>query len=1589
MISKNTNKDEVKFLATVMIFALTFAGIGLIASDVAANSADADTGETSEATAEVSLKGTDGSTKQYISLDMAIKEAKNGDIITLLKDVEVDIIHYSTNITIDGGDETLRKITLTGNGNQIWSDPVGSNNGILIKNVILDPIGKDDEGETVGVMFGHEAYPSKITLENVTIKGEVYVYGGVTFEADQCKFKNKVQLQFADKYGKIERESSFSFKDSQIGTLEVAYSGDRTVISGKEATISIDNSSVIGTLSVVNSEVELRDCSIHVDVLSKREECKGTFVLGKDVELTPSDGKAVSIAEGTTVVISKDAVFEVIKMILNGKLEMKQGATFVGTLQNSTRNEKATNTLSSSNGIIADSDLTFSKGSITMDGSIVPADEDGTITISGNAKVQGETTVKNLIVLDGAVLTVCQDATLKTTGNTTINGKLIIDEKGNMTNSSEMTINGEVKGADKMTNASGATVMVTPNAKVDKEIPGSTGGYADDDKKSLGLENYLENDLTISNKAFLADDLTVKKGVTLTIASKGDLNLNGHALILEGNLIVADGGSITAFFYKETGIDVIRIKETGSITNDGIIGKGDNEVTVISGQDATNGKVTLRNVVGVEFSLTKVVDKELTKTYYMLTVSGTVIKNGSDYALGIDGAYITDLEVKDLEKNVLISNSAVTKNGSVDIGSKAVVTVSGLTLQNGVTMTIDGKLVAKTGKTVSMWNGALVAINGNTEGVFFSAKTGEYETYTKDKRTDVEELADISSSTVALTNLNGLTIEVTSRSYTAGGNGNTPMMEQMFDLFGTASFAKDGKDRFDDGSITTTGKIYVPGNKELVLSEGMTFEGSGTFVTLGTIKAVGEEVESYIGSSYSVKSATDSSITSIYTTFDNAYAAIAGADDQKVTIMGGYTFTKEYTVAADQTIEFDGGEEYKISKDGKITVSNDGTLSEGFATSGIQGVLVVMDEGDCTPVSGSYEVRSVDVDGTTTYSGAAWAIENAKAGDTIDIVGTVKFPEKVTVPEGVTIDIKDGTNITANGGMSVNGKVLNGGEITVANGKSLEVSGTVDNTINDTCKITTTELTVTGTFIGTATAKKINAANYQNEDLENIYTSVAEAVKASSAMDIPADITVLGKFTEDADIILSEDMKLSIHGEITLKSIRLSTGSILKVESSETYKGILSADIIGAVGKADTTGVVSDATVNLKKVTVVEFTLTYDESTMTSTMTMSIGDYEGAVTFAQGETVLRKQSETTLTLTDEKTMTIDPGATATLSNEFKITDASKKAFTNNGTLKVNAATTFTGALGGEVFVKEGVTLDLETTNTVNIGNATETITEVIGTITLLEKGDSKASVRIVKEVHIGTAPTTLGASGSVSGKIEFSSGESGNSVESYVIVFEGSTFSATTKEMKSTSYSVNGIALGTIHTTQDISINKMDSIVRNLDDIVTSKTENDKETQLPIEWMNGTEPATGNVGSVGSVDTTLDYKSVDVKVSEGPGLQVYIDDVKADVSEKLTIGTHTITVYLKPNYEGTPVIKLNGVTIIDGTFEITTDMMGEDNKIVVTGATYVQPTTPVTPVQPVVTTDDDDMGLTEYLLIVLVILATILVVVVAIRMMRS
>ena len=1480
--------------------------------------------------------------------DQAVDPTKHGQILVNAKNASFNgcsFIEYegidgvdgqyavnvtSGTITATNTEFNNKKLTVTGNAdvtlNKATNVYLNYGEGLDVEVVV-----SADQNDCSELVIGNET-----TIKTLTLRGtDSFDIGNIDFSVDTLKAKGANVPEVKSSGKGILYVNTIDVYEDDLSNVEF---NDITLGS---ATIVKSNMSIGGNISLSsNAYMEFDE---NAKISATVESADGTEVQFTKIT-TPNKFK---LSNGSLVIGGETTVSAGEIRVLKGTARV---AADISTAMKVYVDSGATLVIPSGKTV----GIVYNNGTVDLQGAISYGSNSGIIEVNGEA------------------------ARLSFSGDNN-SGTVILNSQP----ASLVVSNGTV--------ALAAGVILPENVTSDKIKVVSAESLGD----SFGMSKDLESDYTVKTSAFLANDLTIPEGVTLTI--DGTLSLNGKKLFVEGTLAVGKKGTIT-----DIGSGAIVLSKTGAIVNEGIVGK--DSIVIVADKETGGKEVSMKNVIGLSFGLTKEIG--IDGPTYTLTVSGEAAKKGDAPSLTITGAYVSNLVVKDVEVNMV--GATVLKDGAVSLDSKGTINVDGVfTLKTGVTLDVDGiiKNFDANGNKVVMCNGTTVVINGSAQDVIIEANTGTIETYDDDgKRVIIDEINpdlsstdNITSSSITLGNLNGITIEITSKSFTKEVNEeDVPYIEQMMNVYGTAAFADKEKNELGtaatgtvipSGKITVVGNVYVPTGSELILGEDMDLDNDGIIITAGLMKTLKDAGNNYKGSKYVIEATTETGSpyeVFYYTNFDDAYAAIATADDMTIYIAGGYEFTKEYTIAAEQEIEFVSGD-FKISKDGKVTVEADGTLSSGFlvadsdaspaVTAGIKGILIVMDDATCVPASGSYEVSSKDADNNMTYTSAELAIANAKAGETIYITDDVTFEDKTTIPEGVTVEIANSATVTAKDDLVVDGKLVNEGTIVVeATGDDEKADLIVKGEIDNTAGVVTVDgdATITGTFEGVLAASNINAAKYYDGE-KYVYTNIASAVADCAEMDVIADVNVIGKVSESSDVVLAEGQKLTIDGEVVLKSVRLDVGSNL------TVNGKLTADVIAATGVMDTTGALADSVVSVKEIEDVEFDVKKNDAKSTVTMYMDViasGDMNGTTTVTAGSV----QLDAAVEVDKDNVMKVSEDATLVVMENITAGSGNSKYFSNAGTLVINDDNvTLNGLnLGGTVDVVEKKAL--------TVSNVT-----VSGTLTTGE--DASVTVADGKYMYVGSKPATLGAAGTVNADVAF-----GNNA--YIVVFEGSTFTNTDADIKmdSTAYTINDIAFATVYVAEGNSavlVQIIDPIVLKLEDLRFDFNDTDGDgvkddnEGYTINWKSGSTGAnTAAVGQYDTVNAKIGYASVNVTISVGPGMLVYIDDIKdTDGKESLTIGTHTITVYIEKGYEGTPAITLNGQTITDGKLVITTDMMDlEQNLLSVTGATVMQD-------QPVVIqpsdSEKDGMELTDILLIVLVVLIVIMAIIVALRMMRS
>ena len=1066
------------------------------------------------------------------------------------------------------------------------------------------------------------------------------------------------------------------------------------------------------------------------------------------------------------------------------------------------------------------------------------------------------------------------------------------------------------------------------------------------DQSIIAVEN---DDLSFSGEVYLAGNLTIPEDKTLTFRSGSSLDLSGKTLTVNGSLVIESGAQVFG-----VGTETIVLGATGSIQNNGVIGYG-SEVTVKT-ESADGGSVTMMNIEGISFGIETTYDGATPS--YALTVTGDVYATAGDfnkYTLDIDGAKIVGDFTTDTETAVNATDAVIT---------------------NGATYTMEGTLTG----SVKMTEGSTIIITGTANGTDIVAETGNFATADK---TNNDKFA-YATSKVVLTDVTDVELYVTASTYT---KDKVAMTEQALYIRGTTSYVGEETSGIIDitntdvtGDYSNEAVVKVAEGDILALDKETTFNGDGIIV-LGQIQ-VGDKdaskVSEFVGTKYTILDASDRTKGTTYiTNFEAALDKIAEADKQTITVFGEVTVDTSFVLADGQTIALstsDIAAKMTIGSDAKVELQKGskitGTIEE------VQGILYVYKGGVLSNEPTKYAVSTTNKStGDVMYAGLEAAIANSQAGDVITVVAKgyvdgVKVENNLTIPADRTVVVDSGKKVIFSKNLTIDegATLTNKGTVEMAGTKAVvTVNGTFDNVAGILNAKEDANVNANGQYVIAYTdpfpdtTYAINGAYYGN-DGKYIVTTFAKAVAATGALEGDQPVTVIGKISESGDVTVDTDT-VTINGDAVLGNITIDNADLV-INAGKS----LTATVIGAYG-AD--GSTSDASISLSKandMTVSNYSKV-DNMNVTNWYN-SIDAVNGNVTISSGEVVFIGSGN--VTADSKSVLKVASGATLVVDADAALVLGDAEFLTVEGTVIVESPVTF------DANVTIDGTIDIRDTVTVN-GTAILTIT---GSMVVSSDEENPGELDLQGRLNVGKTPELVSGtvSGTVSGEVTVNGG--------MVVVYNGASVSdATIADMtgtalKSTTFVVNGYSYATVYGNAYVS--SLDGEIFDLKDIKGSST--DKNS---AEWYaDGSKiesPATTAVGDYAEVSTTLAWEDVKFTVSVGPGLEVYIDDLRVEGVKDFAVGEHKITVFIKPNYEGTPEITLNGQTISGDSFTVTADMIDGENIIYVSG---------VTPADSTVVIDggnngDDGLGLTDILLIILVVLIVIMAIMVAMRLMRS
>ena len=1569
MINKYTNKQR-GLLAVIMAMVMVFAGAAFVAAEVDATTSIVEDGPNTEEVTYVAKIGDKG----YETLQEAINAATGETPVTITLQSNVVgqfTIEADKNVIIDLNGYTIKSVNT--DGNSVTSSIITNMGTLTIKDssegktgkILLNSAGYGTDKSQDSAIYNNEgtmvidnisiektkkAYYTVNNCGNLTINGGSITCTGLTKTgSDPSLVRNNGTLEINGGTFNGGTGSANTIKNEEYSKLTI---NGGTFYGAIGHTVVVWGDAIINGGTFYASENEYpffiaewkdgngEDISASLTINDANIDSKtNKYIVAGDV-----DGSKVYCIGDVTIAD---------KVSSNVVIDLFEGAKLSGSL--SFGDSKITFTDG-----IAGKEMKVSKGSVVLEGSV----SSGKITVvSGTFEVKGNLPC-DVDVKSGATLAILEDAVVS----------------GAITNNGIVELYTEITG----TTITGGTVAVAPGISY-TATEGQTVVSTNALGEILGISKDLDTDLTVNTKTFLADDLTILEGITLTV--KGCLDLNGKELTVKGTLVVENNGYITT-----TSGGKIAIGPKGTIVNDGIIGKDESVMVHLIGDEGN--MVSVEGAIGLGFGqIKKVINDEPS---YTLSISGDVKKKA------------------DAQPKITVTGD-VTVVDTLSIGNGVTLAVNDgatLTVSKNALLEITSKGQINGEGEVALASGSEVVLDGESN-MTFTAKTGKYLTS--------EENKPLSTTSLTTYNAKGLVLAVKSTSQ-YDDELEADVTEVRFIVAGAldAVIKKNDNDQIItdiygmvvDGTYTTAERVigkYVGIYIDDTLTIGkdidvLAFYNDAVVTVNGTVTYAGDKISevlnalgnAVVGTYYAIEATSvegAKTTTHYIKSFDAAFVAIDTAVEKTITVYGDVEIASDMTVLADQIIE--GAATYTIDEEAVLTLENDSEFNAGSII--VKGTFVVKVDATCDEDVIKYNAMSKDSEtGDVTYYGFLAALNNAKEGDVIEISEKTEVEDSFTIPAGVTIKILDDGELVAGKNLNVAGTLINEGKVSVAG--ETTVSGNVDLT-EGTSAIFTDDITVSGEIVtsGKYNGTNMNGAYYINDDEEYVYTTPAKAVEGISGKDVGREVTIVGEVSDSTALAL-DNMTLRIEGEAELGDVTISKSKVV------IGAGPLSGTIIGNYGAEETTGAVNDVVVilrdaqymdiensskaNAENVKVWSTTIdsTYNDNILSGEVVVDKG-----VLTVKGELKINDITNGTETKVNTIIVSEDAGLLVPKDSILTINYNEDKALlTVNGTLDIDGTFNIVGdvVINGSMDVTPGK--NLIPTVIVDNQSSPETTGNLIitGDLVIGESEDYNACVFTIKGIlTIGDKPTSIGTTGSLAGPVNNDGG--------YIVAYDGADLSAAKidwnndkSNAKSTTFNINGQPYMTVYTDANVMYNAVlgsadielaGYTIANITDVTKWYTDADL-----------TENATDNkIGTYEDLYFKAAPIEVTFQVSVGTGISLYIDDVKVISTTNLAVGTHSISAVVDPGYKGEVTISFNGVAVTDGKIVVTPEMTSAsyDGLKVISATGEITADSGTVIVEP--SGEDDGMELTDILLIVLVVLIVIMAIIVALRMMRS
>ncbi len=662
------------------------------------------------------------------------------------------------------------------------------------------------------------------------------------------------------------------------------------------------------------------------------------------------------------------------------------------------------------------------------------------------------------------------------------------------------------------------------------------------------------------------------------------------------------------------------------------------------------GTITLAQggVFGDQSSITNSGTIELTGGTLNVEVavanSGGIIQVNNSALLKLNGAAIDGGTITDNGAIDVTGNSSI--NGTTTVGPSPVITNAilnngGVTIESGVTLTLDN--VTVTGTTFNdTASGAILSVDASDtlrlSGVTINGGTIDDGTATTLATSGKIEISGSSTISGASLNHGGVTIDA-----------NQTLMLDNDTVTGTTftDTASGALIQVDDGTTLTLSGVTIDGG---TVNDG-TADGTGSPAVFGSIDVTGS---SKIDGHAALNNGGVTIESGVTLTLDNI-AVFAT------------TLTDKGTIVLDDTVKLTGGATLQgasISVLGSIT--NSGTLEVAGATELLDDTL--------TNAAGS--IIQVDALQTLTLSGAEIIGGTINDTGTIDVTGSSKIDSNATLNNGaVTIE---------------SGKILTLDKVAVT-GTSIEVDGAVNTLVGQLIAQDGTTISGSHLTIDAGDQMVLNSATITGgtiTDNGKIDVTGNSLINGVTTGLVTTDVILNnGGVTVESGVIVTLD-NVTVNGAVftdiaTSSTIRVDSGDTLAFNGATINGGTL--DVLGEMDFSGISFITGATIVNVNNIIVVGGTLTIDPTPVTNTGTIEV---MGGGTLKLSDDIITNADDTTNGIIQVDAGPINPATldldASTISggtvNISGVLDSSGDSFvtgakiTNTGTIDVTSGT---------------------------------------------------------------------------------------------------------------------------------------------------------------------------------------------------------------------------------------------------------------------------------------------------------------------------